>query len=85
MGLGKGEGEPVGQPYYADNPIISAGYSTDGNGKLIHDGTNGNTWDRANRLRAMVGASYGFLSFLRLILYTKLEIEVVSSILAQRV
>ncbi|MBN8595225.1 MAG: PD40 domain-containing protein [Anaerolineae bacterium] len=44
--------------YNAANQLTSGGSTYDSNGNLTSDGTNSYTWDRANRLLSMGGASY---------------------------
>lgn len=46
--------------YNAANQISNGGFSYDNNGNLTDDGTNGYTWDRANRLLSMGGLTYAY-------------------------
>lgn len=46
--------------YNAANQLTSGGATYDNNGNLSSDGTNSYTWDRANRLLSMGGASYAY-------------------------
>ncbi|MBL8154276.1 MAG: hypothetical protein JNM70_08845 [Anaerolineae bacterium] len=43
--------------YNAANQLTSGGATYDSNGNMLSDGTNAYTWDRANRLLSMGGAS----------------------------
>jgi hypothetical protein len=46
--------------YNAANQLTNAGFTYDPNGNLTNDGTNAYTWDRANRLLSMGGASHKY-------------------------
>ena len=46
--------------YNAANQLTSGSATYDANGNLTSDGTNSYTWDRANRLLSMGGASYKY-------------------------